>query len=698
MAGGLLNLVAEGSQNIVLNGNPTASFFKSVYKKYTNFGLQKFRIDYNGLRKLNYKEPTKLTFKVPRYAELLMDTYIVVNIPNIWSGIIPPQDCSGTWLPYEFKWIPNLGFNMISEVEISVGGQILQKFSGDYLLNQMRRDFSGSKVKLTEDMIGNVPEMTDPASVNGGFYPNAYYTPLPSGAEPSIRGRKLYIPLNSWFALNSRMAFPLVCLQYNELHITVTFRPVYQLFQIRDVDGPTAQGDDAVPGEGFINRFGDVNVAPPLPPVPNKKSKYWGYPINKIPYVAPSLNNKWHYFYRFLQTPPSANMNPEDFGITSDIWNADVHIISTYAFLSRDETNLFAKSCQKYLIKEVFETQYPNVYGAFKADLRSMGMVSDWMMFFRRSDAPLRNEWNNYSNWAYPEKPRGVVSLAPSYGNAMEGPWLPSNPATNPSASVIEHDTGSNVLSRIGFYEDLFNGGLLPNYQTALNLGTNLGLNSTVQPALLSTLGTLGMLPSSASNTVTKVIPGINPSGAEINGDCKEGGVGNFWKVGGTMPYTYPPIKISGNYSAANQKDILLNMGILLDGKYRENVFDAGVYQFSERYTRTNGGGFSCGLYCYDFCLDTSYLRPGASTSVPQPTGAINLSKFSKVELEMNTYTPPLDEQAQTNVICDGDGNLIGINKGTWDIYKYTYVLTVMESRYNIVNFVSGNAGLEWAR
>ena len=102
MAGGLLNLVAEGSQNIILNGKPTASFFKSVYKKYTNFGLQKFRIDYNGLRKLNYKEPTKLTFKVPRYAELLMDTYLVVNIPNIWSGLIPPQDCEGTWMPYEF--------------------------------------------------------------------------------------------------------------------------------------------------------------------------------------------------------------------------------------------------------------------------------------------------------------------------------------------------------------------------------------------------------------------------------------------------------------------------------------------------------------------------------------------------------------------------------------------------------------------
>ena len=41
MAGGLLNLIAVGNQNIILNGNPTKSFFKTKYAKYTNFGLQK---------------------------------------------------------------------------------------------------------------------------------------------------------------------------------------------------------------------------------------------------------------------------------------------------------------------------------------------------------------------------------------------------------------------------------------------------------------------------------------------------------------------------------------------------------------------------------------------------------------------------------------------------------------------------------
>jgi hypothetical protein len=41
MPGGLLNIVAYGNQNVYLNGNPSKTFFKTTYKKYTNFGLAK---------------------------------------------------------------------------------------------------------------------------------------------------------------------------------------------------------------------------------------------------------------------------------------------------------------------------------------------------------------------------------------------------------------------------------------------------------------------------------------------------------------------------------------------------------------------------------------------------------------------------------------------------------------------------------
>ena len=77
MPGGLLNLVSYGNQNIILNGNPSKTFFKSVYSKYTNFGLQKFRIDFDGQRNLRMSETSVFKFKIPRYADLLLD-------PNCW--------------------------------------------------------------------------------------------------------------------------------------------------------------------------------------------------------------------------------------------------------------------------------------------------------------------------------------------------------------------------------------------------------------------------------------------------------------------------------------------------------------------------------------------------------------------------------------------------------------------------------------
>ena len=104
------------------------------------------------------------------------------------------------------------------------------------------------------------------------------------------------------------------------------------------------------------------------------------------------------------------------------------------------------------------------------------------------------------------------------------------------------------------------------------------------------------------------ILPGINPSNTGIQSNGVEGNEGELdniccgeisdptssgggsWAIGGVMPYLYPPIKITGNYTSANQRDILLNMGILLDGKYRENVMDEGTYKFTEKYTRTNSG------------------------------------------------------------------------------------------------------------
>ena len=147
---------------------------------------------------------------------------------------------------------------------------------------------------------------------------------------------------------------------------------------------------------------------------------------------------------------------------------------------------------------------------------------------------------------------------------------------------------------------------------------------------------------------------------------------------------------LSGVYNPQNNKQILVALGILLDGEYRENILPEEVFNYVEKYVRT-GANAPDGLYCYNFCLDTSPYSL-------QPSGAMNMSRFTNVEFEVTTITPPLDPYAQVLTICDDNsGEIIGINKPTWRIYDYNFDLYVMEERINMVTFVGGNAALMYA-
>ena len=175
---------------------------------------------------------------------------------------------------------------------------------------------------------------------------------------------------------------------------------------------------------------------------------------------------------------------------------------------------------------------------------------------------------------------------------------------------------------------------------------------------------------------------------------------GNYTNPSPSGPLTLGPglepngtlsgLYISGVYNPQNIKDILVAMGIVLDGQYRENTLPAGVYNYVEKYVRT--AGFAPpGLYCYNFCLDTDPFKI-------QPSGAMNMSRFTNVQLEFTTISPPADPYAQVLTICDPNtGDIIGINKPTWRIYDYNFNLYVIEERVNMVIFVGGNAALLYA-
>ena len=150
-------------------------------------------------------------------------------------------------------------------------------------------------------------------------------------------------------------------------------------------------------------------------------------------------------------------------------------------------------------------------------------------------------------------------------------------------------------------------------------------------------------------------------------------------------------IYLTGDFKTDNYRHILETMGILFNGEYRENILTRGVYEYIEKYTRTAGSA-SEGLFCYNFCLNTSPFEY-------QPSGAINMSKFKNIELEIATYVPPIDTiNSSFDIICDTSGNAIGVRKSNWKLYQYNYNMTLFEERYNILSFIGGNCGMMYAR
>jgi hypothetical protein len=310
-----------------------------------------------------------------------------------------------------------------------------------------------------------------------------------------------------------------------------------------------------------------------------------------------------------------------------------------------------------------------------------MGMVATWMFMFQRSDINLRNQWSNYTNWEYTNVIPFDVVPAPNTGydlfddncSIITPTVLNLNGATISAIAAIVVPTNALKFFAIGqnitvTYDS--------NNHITGKINQIFGNNIEIGPTPLNNVSVLG--PQNFQyGLVTIAPPGIVPNntigpGAEPDGTP----TGLF-----VTPY----------YNVENQREILQQLGILLNGSYRENLLDSGIYNYVEKYIRTTGSA-PFGLYVYNFGLD-------ADVDTYQPSGAINMSKFSTIELEFTTYPPPLDQKAQLYTICDPATSIpIGVNKPTWRIYEYNYDLTVLEERYNVLTFVGGNCALMYAR
>ena len=190
MAGGLMQLVAYGAQDVYLTGNPQITFWKVVYRRHTNFAVESIEQVFNGTGDFG----KKVVCQIQRNGDLITKMFLKVILPALGAGV---------------SWTPKVGHAMFKTAELNIGGTPIDKHYGDWMnvWYELARKFAHDRGY--DIMIGNTKELT--CSTVG--------TPQAT----------LYVPLYFFCCRNDGLALPLIATQYHDTRVEIEFQPVNQL-------------------------------------------------------------------------------------------------------------------------------------------------------------------------------------------------------------------------------------------------------------------------------------------------------------------------------------------------------------------------------------------------------------------------------------------------------------------------------------
>lgn len=195
MAGGILQIIAYGAQDVYLTNNPQITFFKVVYRRHTNFSIEVY--EHTFLDGPNFGTKNMLT--LPRNGDLATRMYLKIIVDSV-----TPNEGS------RFAWIRRLGHAILESIEVEMGGVVIDKQTGTWLDIWYELARSDKHERGYLKMIGDTPEMTNFDSVTKPQY-------------------ELFIPLRFWFNRHIGTALPLVAIQYHEIIFRIRINDVRRL-------------------------------------------------------------------------------------------------------------------------------------------------------------------------------------------------------------------------------------------------------------------------------------------------------------------------------------------------------------------------------------------------------------------------------------------------------------------------------------
>ena len=197
MGGGLMQLAAYGSQDVYLTTNPEITYFKAVYRRYTNFSMESIIQLTDG----NINFGGNITVVVARNGDLLGNMTVQVSLPPVSNYVTNPENYS------YLGWIQGVGNYLIKYVSIEIGAQQIDEQYGKWMDIWSELNLAGSQLNGYGTMVGK-------------NFNNALWQPYDPSSEP---GSRLMIPLLFWYCRNPGLAIPIIALQYHEVKLKITF-------------------------------------------------------------------------------------------------------------------------------------------------------------------------------------------------------------------------------------------------------------------------------------------------------------------------------------------------------------------------------------------------------------------------------------------------------------------------------------------
>ena len=225
MAGGLIQLVAYGTQDVHLTSNPQITFFKVVYRRHTNFSMESIQQTFEGVTNFG----KKVSCTILREGDLVHKMYLE-HSATFGASTNNGQVCN------------NYGHALIKEVELEIGGLTIDKHYGRWM--QIWSDLTeyNPVTKILSQPTTGLPGSSDGNSLFQKI------TGTGRGAGQSLAGnysqtevtRKITIPLQFWFCKNPGLSLPLISLQYHEVKVKFEFEEELKLYSAGGVSNITS--------------------------------------------------------------------------------------------------------------------------------------------------------------------------------------------------------------------------------------------------------------------------------------------------------------------------------------------------------------------------------------------------------------------------------------------------------------------------